>query len=292
MMIHMRFAVLADIHGILPALDAVLDELSQEDLDGVIVAGDLVGGPHSTEVVDRLRAYQCWMIRGNWENYVLRFASGNAPDWWLSRKQFAFVRWNYENIDGAMIDFLKSLPEQRCLEFPGADAIRVVHGSPSDVSELIFPEEDISKLDRALEQVYEPVVIFAHSHQAWVIERNGRLAVNPGSLGMSFDGEQCGTYAILTWENQRWSAEIRKLHYDFKQLRQAYIETGLLEKGGAFSRCCLVSIERGVNYLPPLLDYAYKKAEEAGYAGCPFVPDEIWDEATRSFEQLNYQGAP
>jgi len=41
-------------------------------------------------------------------------------------------------------------------------------------------------------------------------------------------------------------------------------------------------------YLPPLLDYAYQKAEEAGYVGLPFVPDDIWDEATRTFEQSNY----
>ncbi len=287
----MRFAVIADIHGILPALDAFLDELARESVDGLIVAGDMVGGPHSSQVVDRLRAYSPWMIRGNWENYVLRYAAGDTPDWWLSAKQFDFVRWNYENMDGGAIKFLKSLPEQRRLEFPGADAIRVVHGSPSSVTELIFPDEDISRLDNALQQVPERVVIFGHSHQAWVIEHNGKLAINPGSLSMSFYGEQCGTYALLAWENGRWHAEIRKLHYDFKLLRQAYVETGLLEKGGAFSRCCLVSIESGVNYLPPLLDYAYKKAKEAGYPGSPFVPDEVWDEATRSFEQLNYQGA-
>jgi len=287
----MRLAIIADIHGILPAVDAVLLELSQEHIDGLIVAGDMVAGPNSVEVVNRLRGHNCWMIRGNQENYILRYASGSAPDWWLTCKQYAFIRWNYENMDDDTINFLRSLPEQERIELSGIDAIRVVHGSPSSATELIFPDEDISKLDNALQQVSEGVVVFGHSHQAWAIERNGKLAINPGSLSMSFDGEQYGTYALLTWENQRWSAEIRKLRYDFKLLRQAYIETGLLEKGGAISRCCLVSIESGVNYLPPLLDYAYKKAEEAGYPGSPFVPDEVWDEATRSFEQLNYQGA-
>ncbi len=287
----MRIAVIADIHGIMPALDAVLDDLSSERVDGIIVAGDMVAGPHSVEVVDRLRAYDCWMIRGNWENYVLRFASGEAPDWWLTRKQFAFVRWTYENIDRKTIDFIKSLPEQRRLEFPGMDVIRVVHGSPSDVSELIFPERDISKLDRAMEQVTEPVVVFAHSHQDWALERGGRLAINPGSLSMSFRGEQCGTYAMLAWEDGRWKAEMRRVDYDFALLQRAFEQSGLLEKGGAFSRCCLVSIEQGINYLPPLLDHAYQKAQEAGYTGSPFVPDDVWDEAVESFEQLHYPTA-
>jgi hypothetical protein len=159
------------------------------------------------------------------------------------------------------------------------------------VSELIFPEKDISKLDRAMAQVSELVVVFAHSHQDWVFERRGRLAINPGSLSMSFRGEQCGTYAMLAWEDGCWKAEMRKVHYDFALLQQAFEESGLLEKGGAFARCCLASIAQGVNYLPPLLEHAYQKADEAGYAGSPFVPDDVWDEAVESFEQLHYPTA-
>jgi len=284
----MRFAVIADIHGILPALEAFLRELSSQSVAGLIVAGDMVGGPQPVEVLRQLRDFPCSMIRGNWENYLLRLASGDAPEEWRSRNQFAFMRWNYEHVDGVALDFLRSLPEQQCIELSGSKTIRVVHGSPGSVSELIFPNRDIARLDRALEQVSEPVVIFGHTHEPWTMERNGKLALNPGSLGMSFDGRQCGTYAMLDWDGQKWSAEICRLDYEFERLRQAYVESGLLERGGAIARCCLMSAERGVNYLPPLLDYAYQKTEEAGYVGSPFVPDEIWDEAARTFEQRNY----
>ena len=285
----MRIAVIADIHGILPALDAVLDELSEEGLDGIIVAGDMIAGPNSVEVVNRLRKHKCWIIRGNQENYVLRLASGGAPGWQYTCKQWNFIRWTYENTDNETLNFLQSLPEQRVIQFSGKDAIQVVHGSPNNVSELIYPGRDISKLDKALKQVSEPVVIFGHSHEAWMMERNGILAVNPGSLGMSFFGEQHGTYAILNWENGRWNAEIRKLFYDFKSLRKAYIDTGLLEKGDVLARCCLISMETGINYLLPMIEYAYQKAKEAGYGDSPFVPDEIWYEATKAFEELNYK---
>jgi len=287
----MRIAVIADIHGILPAVDAFLDELSKENIEGIIVADDMISGPNSVEVVNKLRQYNCWIIRGNQENYILRLASGKAPNWQYSCKQWNYIRWTYENTDNDTLDFLHSLPEQRTIQFLEKDSIRVVHGSPSNVSELIFPNKDISKLDKALEQVSEPVVIFGHSHEAWTMERNGRLAVNPGSLSISFFGEQYGTYAILSWENQRWNVEIHKLFYDFKLVRKAYIETGLLEKGDVFARCCLISVETGVNYLPPMLDYAYEKAKEAGHSDSPFVPDEIWYEATKAFEELNYKDA-
>ena len=284
----MRIAVIADVHGILPALEAFLDGIAGERLDGLIVAGDMVGGPSSVAVLDRLRNHRPWMIRGNWENYLLRLAAGDAPDWWQTRNQYAFMRWNYENVDSVSLGFLRGLPEQARIDLPQGDAIRVVHGSPGSVNELIFPGRNMAQLDRALAQVSENVVIFGHTHEAWVLERNGRLALNPGSLGMSFDGQQCGTYALLDWDGQAWSAEIRRLDYDFGQLRQAYETSGLLEKGGAISRCCLTSIEQGINHLPPLLEYAYKQAALAGYADLPFVPDEIWDEATRTFEQKNY----
>lgn len=285
----MRLAVIADIHGILPAMDAVLDEISKENVEGIIVAGDMVSGPNSVEVINRLRQSNCWIIRGNQENYVLRLASGDAPDWQYTSKQWSPVRWTYENMDRETLLFLQSLPEQLIIQLPEKDAIHVVHGSPSNVSELIFPDKDISKLDQALSEVDESVVIFGHSHEAWVMKRNGKLAVNPGSLSMSFFGEQCGTYAILSWENQRWNAETRKLFYDFKSLRKAYIETGLLEKGDVIARCCLISMETGINYLPPMINYAYQKAKEAGYGDLPFVPDEIWHEATKTFEELNYK---
>jgi putative phosphoesterase len=289
--INMRIAVIADIHGILPAMDAMLDEISKEKIEGIIVAGDMISGPNSVEVVNKLRQHNCWMIRGNQENYILRLASGIAPDWQYNCKQWNSVRWTYENMDCETLSFLQSLPEQRVVEFPEKDAIRVVHGSPENISELIYPDRDVSKLDKALEQVSESVVIFGHSHEAWMMKRNGKLAINPGSLGMSFFGEQHGTYAILSWENGRWNTEIRKLFYDFSLLRKAYIETGLLEKGEAFARCSLISMETGVNYLPSMIEYAYQKAEKAGHGDLPFVPDEIWDEATREFEELNYKEA-
>jgi putative phosphoesterase len=287
----MRLAVIADIHGILPALDSFFAEIAKEKIEEIVVAGDMISGPSSVAVVNELRRRNCRMIRGNQENYILQFDSGTAPDWQHTCQQWNSVRWTYANMDRETLKFLQALPEQRAIQFPAKDAIRVVHGSPDNISELIFPDRDISKLDKALEQVSESVAIFGHSHEAWVMERNGKLAVNPGSLGMSFFGEQHGTYAILSWENGRWRADLRKLFYDFKALRKAYVESGLLEKGGVFARCCLISMETGVNYLPPMLDYAYQKAAEAGYGDSPFVPDEIWYAATKEFENLNYREA-
>jgi putative phosphoesterase len=280
----MRLAILADIHGNIPALEAALREIEKLAVDGFVVAGDMVVGPNSVEVLNRLRALDAWMIRGNNENYLVRFASGEAPDWWHTARQWSFMRWNYHQMNEEALNFIKSLPEQLTLRFEGMDPIRVVHGSPGSGSELIYPEKDRVALETALGMVSEPVLILGHTHQCWQMQLNGRLALNPGSVCSTFADKTGGSFALLSWENDRWEAELRDLHYDITLVRKAFEDTGLLEEVGTFAERWLYDIENGTNHIQAFVDYAYRKAAEAGYSDSPFVPDDIWDEADESFE--------
>lgn len=281
----MRLAILADIHGNLPALDAVLNNLQNDSIDGFVVAGDMVSGPSLVEVIKRLRELNCWMIRGNNENYLLKFASGSAPDWWYTSHQWAFTRWCYQHTDPETLDFLRSLPEQRVVKTPGTGAIRVLHGSPRNVSELIYPDQDISLLDLALEMTTEPVLVFGHTHVPWQMLRNGRLAFNPGAVcGSLTKKKACANYAVISWQSGHWEAELRSVEYDIAALRTAFHETGLLEYGGAFARAVLFDFENGVDTTPALVTHVYNMAAKAGYPDCEFVPDEIWDQAAKTFD--------
>lgn len=280
----MRLAVLADVHGNLPALETVLKETEQDCIDGLVVAGDMLAGPNPVEVISRLRELGALMIRGNHENYIMRFASGNAPDWWHTAHQWSFMRWNFHRMDEDTLNFLRGLPEQRVLDFDGIDSICVVHGSPRNNSELIYPEKDLTPLEIALEMVSEPVLIFGHTHQPWQLRLDGRLALNPGSTCGTFTGATGGSYAILSWEHNRWEVELREVHYDIPLARKAFEETGLLEEGGAIAEHWLHDLEHGINTLPRFVEFAYQQAAEAGYPDSPFVPDEIWDKANELFK--------
>jgi putative phosphoesterase len=282
----MRLAVLSDIHGNLPALESALSEIDRIGVEGIIVAGDTVAGPHAVEALNRLRERDCWMIRGNNEDYILQFASGDAPDWWHIAQQWALMRWNFRQMDSESIAFLQTLPGQLVIALDEAPPIRVVHGSPRSASELVYPERDISFLDLALEMVPEPVVVFGHTHVPWQMRRHGRLALNPGAVCGTFNGKLGGSYAILSQADGSWNVDLRILEYDIRLARKAFEESGLLEEGGPLAACWLHDIETGVNTVPRLVEYAYQKAAQAGYADSPFVPDEIWDEAARSFPGL------
>jgi len=299
----MRLAVLADTHGNLPALEAVLADARQQGVDGIIVAGDLTtGGPQQLETINLLRSLGSWMIRGNSEGYLLKYDAGNAPDAWRVSKQWASVSWSYLHLDRETLDFIAALPEQRVVALDGAAPIRVVHGSPRSPSEHLFPDRDPAsldafrnagllppgtvpaKLDRALTQVKEPVLVCGHSHIPWKQRQDGHLVLNPGSVGAPINGDVRAQYALLAWEYDRWQAEHRAVAYDLDQIRAAFSDSGLLEEGGAFARAWLLVIETGQNVSGRFVSYAYELAVEAGYEGGNVVPDDIWEQAIATFD--------
>ena len=281
----MRLAVLADIHGNLPALEAVLEDIRHYEPDGILVAGDLVGGgPQPNESVRRLRSVSRWIIRGNSDSGLLRYAAGDAPKVWHTHHQFGILRWTYRTVDPDTLAFLKGLPEQCVVEAPGTDPIRVVHGSPCHPSASIFPDQDPASLDLALAQVCEPVLVCGHTHIPWQVEQGGRLALNPGAVSGPLDGTVGAQYALLTWQGDRWQAEHRAVRYDMGRLRAALRETGLLDEGGALMRAVLLGMETGRNTGEDFLTHAYGLAAKAGFEDCDAVPDEIWEQAAATFD--------
>ena len=204
----MRLAVLADVHGNLPALEAVLADVQTHDVDGIIAAGDLIGGgPQPVEVVRLLRSLGSLMIRGNNEDYFLAYDAGDAPDAWRVSYQWATMRWSYLCLDRETLDFVASLPEQHVVALDSTPPIRVVHGSPSSPSGRLFPDcdpasmslfrkagflppgRDPVKLDLALAGVNEPVLVCGHTHIPWKQEQSDRLALNPGAVSGSLNGD-------------------------------------------------------------------------------------------------------
>jgi predicted phosphodiesterase len=298
----MRLAVLADIHGNLAALEAILADMAHQGVDGIIVAGDFVDQPQPLETVGMLRALGCWMIRGNRENYLLAYHRGDAPERWHVSIQWTGLRWSYRQLDREALGFMASLPEQRVVAVDGTAPIRVVHGSPRSVTELLLPDHDPVAmaqyeqagllalnysqlgLDAALAEFDEPVLVCGHSHIPWSQHQKGRFVVNPGSAGAPLDGNVRAQYAVLTWQRGEWRAEHRAIPYDLDRIRDAYRESGALAQGGGFTRALLRCIETGQNVPGHLLDHFYALAARAGFGDQDVIPDSIWEQAVATFD--------
>lgn len=280
----MRLAVIADIHGSLPPLEVVLNEIHALAVDELLVAGDMTCGPNSVEVLQRLKAEKAWMVLGNNEGYLLSFDSGQTPVWWHTSRQWAFNRWVYHTMDRTSLDFLHSLPEQLVVDLPGKAPIRMFHGSLRKSNEHLYPVFQPEPLKDAFAHSEEPVLVCGHTHIPWKEFRDGRLAFNPGAVCFPCNGDLGAQYAILTWNKDCWEVEHFSVAYDHSLVRKAFTDSGLLEQGGAFARGFLLAIETGKDVAFDFLEYANRKAVEAEYLDCEYVPDDIWDSAAESFD--------
>ena len=186
------------------------------------------------------------------------------------------------------MEYLKSLPEQRVIEVAGTAPIRVVHGSPRDPAEGLHPDEP-EALDWALANMLEPVLICGHSHLPWKLERDGKLALNPGAVCGPLNGDTRAQYTIMTWQDGHWQVEHCAVPYDLNRMRTIFQESGLLEEGGALAGAFLLSIETGQNVGEDWLSFTYRLAAETGFENCDVVPDAIWEQAAATFGWDKYE---
>jgi putative phosphoesterase len=284
----MKLAVLADIHGNLPALKAVLKDAEKNNVNGFIIAGDHVGdGPQPGEVVDRIRSLGGWIIKGNREEYTISYNDGLHEDWNRHNQMYAAV-WTQQCLDRSQIDYLRSLPEQLVVDLSGTSPIRVVHGSPLDIYEHLYPNKELEKLKRAVNSIKEPVLVCGHTHEAWSRVVHEKLVVNPGSVGVHFNDKICAEYSILAWSGEYWREEHRYVKYDICEVEEAFARTGLFNTGGAaWTKATLYSIKTGRNIAENFLKFAYEFARKEGMGEQKLIPNELWERAAELWDWGN-----
>jgi putative phosphoesterase len=280
----LRFAVLSDIHGNLPALQAVLNDLNPAKLDGFILLGDYTGCPQAVETIQLLRELKGWMIQGNGEASLRRFEREDTPEEWKTYRQFGLLRWDHARLGEEVRDFLYTLPSQQVISFDGKLPIHIVHGSHRSPYEKISPTGDQTAFKRMLDETNEPVLICGHTHTPWKTEREGRLIFNPGAVCGPLDGSVGAQYALLSWQRGGWQIEHHRVDYNIQSVRRSFQESGLLEAGSYLARSFLVSIESGRNVADEFLTFAFRLKDQAGRTETEYIPDDIWEEAGKRFD--------
>jgi predicted phosphodiesterase len=293
---------LADIHGNLPALEAVLADVERQPVDGFLVAGDITGGPQAGDTIARLCALDSLLIRGNGEEYLLDYHTGRAPASWYAGDLWANLRWSYQRLDQAALALIARLPDQRTVCLNGTAPIRVLHGTPWSSREFLYPDGDpvaldafrragllpeghrIPRLMDLLREIEEPVLICAHSHIPWTQGSEDLLVVNPGSVGAPNNGDPRAQYALLTWQSGRWRVTLRRVAYDLDDIRSAYRETGLLAAGGVVAVAFLLGVVTGENVPGRFLASVRRLVTDAGLEPHDVVPDKLWQEAIATFD--------
>ncbi len=278
-----RLAIIADIHGILPSLQAVLSDIQSNPPDEIVVAGDFLGAPQPLEALSLLQSLGCQFILGNGEARLLRMYHGTAPSEWWTHHQFDMGRWIFNRLTTPVFDFLETVPEQLLISPPGCEPVRVVHGSPWDINKLIFPNQEPETMQRALEMIQEKTLVFAHNHLPAVVWCRSKLAVNPGSVSNNLNGDTRASYATLTWKETGWEPSIHYVPYDLNLVKKSFEQTGFLNANRQLGRAFLESIFTGENTALDYIQFAEGLAKRAGLDVKNAIPDEIWLGAEGAF---------
>ncbi len=188
-------AVLSDIHGVLPVLEAVLAEPDVAAADLVVATGDHAAGPQPGAVLDRLQQLgdRVRLVRGNADRELVALARGESievPD--------EITRWAAGTLDSGQVELLAGLPHPLTVEVDGFGPVVFCHGTPRDDEEVVLVD---TRLDRWAEAFAElPVaiqtVVCGHTHMPFIRLVDRRLVVNPGSVGMPY-GRPGGHWALL-----------------------------------------------------------------------------------------------
>lgn len=264
----MQIAVLADIHGNLPALQAVVAELERLQPDYVAVNGDLINAvPFSAEVVDLVRQTDWVVVRGNHEFYYLDYGTPREAPGSNDPVRWGQLHWLMERITPAQGAYLGMLPDVRIFDIPGTQPLCMTHGTPGHNRMGFYMEQAAEVIAHELMEVKQHTLISAHTHVQVdrqitalmdaehdpLADPNGGLfphepeiehywhLVNPGSVGLPLNGDTRAQFAIIENKPESvvrggWQATHHRVAYDHRAALDAFHTTGMLEAGGAISQ--------------------------------------------------------
>ncbi len=223
----MRLALLSDIHGNLHALQAVLADLQAAGgADRIWVLGDLVAfGPAPVACLDAIRALPAEttsVIQGNTDRYVTTWARPHqdkpTPDQWESyvarmMQRDASFAWTARQLSGADAEYLLKLGTDLSLTVEGYGPIVGFHAGPGDDEMVLLPYTPEDVILDALMIREGRLAVGGHTHRPMDRDLGDWRFVNPGSVGLPFDGDQRASYALITIENGAAQVDIRRVPY-------------------------------------------------------------------------------
>jgi len=266
-------AVLADIHGNVPALDAVLADLERVQPDHIVIAGDFVNrGPQSRAALERISPYHFPAISGNHDTWLVSLAQGrNLPDEWES-SWWTPVRMAVAELTSDWQSWLGALPFSMRVELPGTAPVRIVHGSPRDSREGMGRMMSDATLAKALAGVEESLIVGAHIHypyERWLRmgassaegepQSETKHVVVIGAVGCPFNGDINAQYGLFHWDGTEWRFEHRSIPYDHEPLYAIWRESGYLADGSLSSALMMLEHRTARTQYVPFWEWALER---------------------------------
>jgi len=271
----MKIAVLSDVHGNVPAMEAVIDDLHAWQPDQVVINGDLVNrGPYSHLVLALMQEQfpAAVFLKGNHESFVLYAAehpvTSDDPKYHLRR----FAQWSAKQLGEANLSLIRAWQDHYDVIDPaGKNSLHITHGSRVGNRDGI----SMKTLDDALpEKLGERKELFvvSHTHKSMIRRFEDTLIVNTGSVGQPLDNDERSSYGRMEFNDQGWQATIRRVAYDKARAEKDFIESGFLDEGGPITKLIFLEHRRNTMFVGPFM-HQYHDAINEGKADANKVVD-------------------
>ena len=243
----MRIAILADIHGNLGALEAVLAHIETQNVEQTIVAGDVVNVmPHSKACWDTVTALGCPVLKGNHEHYLTSYGTAAAhPDW--ATERFQGLAWAQGQLTEADLNAMRQLPLTYQLS-----GLLVTHAAPHDIFAGVHADTPTETLRELFRDTSEAMIVRGHNH-GWLKRRwDDRTLVTIQSCGLPLGGSLDAQYVILTRQAGGWRYEKQFVPYD-REATLAAMDERYLEVMGPTGQLFKRELATGKNHIMPFL---------------------------------------
>jgi predicted phosphodiesterase len=206
-----RVAALYDIHGNLPALRAVLEEVAREDVQTVVIGGDVVPGPLPRETIEDLMSLggRARFVRGNGERDVVAAYDRGAAPAHEDDEMARAAAFTAAHITREQRGFLAGFEEHVVLDIDNLGAALFCHGSPRSDTEELTTATSEERMRAVLAGVEPRLVVCGHTHRQFDRTIDGCRVINAGSVGMPYEGRTGAYWALLGP-----LVELRRTEYD------------------------------------------------------------------------------
>ncbi|HEU4784953.1 MAG TPA: metallophosphoesterase family protein [Ktedonobacterales bacterium] len=231
-----KIAVLADIHGNLPALEAVLAKINAEGIDRIVCLGDVATlGPQPREVIARVRALGCPVVMGNTDAILLALQRDESmidADW----SNEAFDQWCANQLMDDDLAYLRGFQPTISLSLGDDVTLLCYHGSPRSYDDRITAEMPDAALHEMLGAFPAQIYIGGHTHQQMLRRHRDALVLNPGTVGFVKDAIAPATpmrnpswaeYAVIVCDGGQLDVSLRRVPFDLDALFAAFDASGI-----------------------------------------------------------------
>lgn len=220
--------ILSDVHGNLPALEAVLADARSCRPNEIWNLGDFLGyGPFVNEVVDLLFEKCSAQVIGNYDLKVLKFPE-KKNKWKKSKQKEKFIafQWAWQHLSKKNAARLRDLPRQQ-YQTVGRFEMLLTHGSPAKVSELVGPKTSMKRLRELAQMTHADIFLSGHTHVPFLKTVQQVTFINPGSVGRPEGRDPRASYAIVNQFCESFTVEFYRIQYDIERMVRALHAAGL-----------------------------------------------------------------